>query len=120
MLDDREVCRMMADTAVHNKLFKQELLFCAIPHVLPRDNTKAYSNKYPLVASAIKEYRELLVAKADLEVPTNSDGGQQDIGTYLRKPILSRQLERKANTSTEDVSSMGSNDEWGWVVSRQI
>ena len=119
-LDDKEVSRRLAHRAMHDKVFKHELLACASPD-FAGNIFKGSGESYMSVSRAIIAIRAEMVDQAGLEVPLLK-GIPQDLDIYLKRTKTSRVLLGKAsvaNAGGDEVVAVGRDREWGWLVSHQ-
>lgn len=109
VLDDSEVCRMIAAKALHSPIFRKQLL----DHGKDRSNFRAILQVIPM-------FREQIVNQADLRQPNpyTSNGNRQDLSLYLRKNTNSRVLLSRTKM-VEGKTYVEEKSEWGWVVSVQ-
>ena len=81
VLNDSAVSRMMADKAIHDQVFRDQLLDCAAsPHFAAR-NTSIKAKKYQAVFQAIVKCREQIVDQAGLKALDRSNGEPQKLST---------------------------------------
>ena len=109
ILSDNNVSRLIADKAMHNCVFKAQLLGYNKPKNLR------------VVIKSIETFREQIVDQAGLKAPPPSLDPPRDLNDYLKRNMISRALvwKIKAEEGTE-VASSDSSCEWGWVVSCQL
>ena len=120
VLNDSAVSRMMADKAIHDQVFRDQLLDCAAsPHFVAR-RTRTKPRKYQAAFQAIVECREQIVDQAGLKAPDRSNAEPQKLSTYLNKITNPKVLMVKANAQEEKgttATSVEADSGWGWVVS---
>ena len=117
-LDDNEVSRMMAELAMHDAVFKKQLLDCVKPDFFDW-YTKYKSKQFGDVCKSIPNFRQQLVDQAGLRIPDLASGVRQDLNTYLKKVTNARVLVSAANKEKVVKSRtkyMKGDGQWGWVV----
>lgn len=111
ILNDKEVSRMMAEKAMHDQAFRDQL-GCG-------DDMKTKA-----ITRAIESFRVQLADQADLRAPYQYLLRPRDLNRYLRKKTNARTLLRKSKTPKDEESSAekseGRDREWGWVVSHLV
>lgn len=122
ILNDNQVSRMMAEKALHDEVFSNQLFnyidpnFSKWPAKKERELTQA-------IVAIIESFRVKLVDQAGLKAPELRSGYKRGLNTYLKTVWNSRVLFNKLNTQKEettDTISVKVSGEWGWVVSHQV
>ena len=114
ILDDNTVSRLMAEKAMLDCVFKEQLS----RFVRPSD-TRTRGKDAQAILDAIAKFRIDMVEQAGLEAPAAPTGSLRELNTYLKQNKNSRTLLAKVQQETVGTACKKETYKWGWVVSHQ-
>ena len=112
ILDDKRVSRLMAEKAMHDSVFKEQLSRFVRPNY-----TSTREKDAQAVLGAIAGFRINIVDQAGLQAPATPTGFLRDLNNYLRQKKDTRTLLAKVRQETIGTAGKRETYKWGWVVS---
>ena len=114
ILDDNSVSRLMAQKAMLDCVFKEQL-----SRFLKPTHTRTRVKDAQAVISAIAGFRVDIVNQAGLKAPNSRTGNPREVNSYLRHTKESRFLLANVQQETTGAACKEETYEWGWVVSQR-